>query len=181
MKYSPLFAAICVLSTAPADAEIITETITFTATDFLHNPAFSVPVEPVTGMITVSFDPTPFPFGDGIRSVHLDDINILPSIQDATFTLLPQGGEVLCWSWQPGPYGSCGVKAGINSFFLQLTGPLTDPGFFNFVYAQADSPGIFSSSQGSVQVVPAPIAGAGIPGLILAGAGLLLIWRRKWR
>jgi hypothetical protein len=47
---------------------------------------------------------------------------------------------------------------------------MSSPGGFSFDYAVA------SSAPASV---PGPIAGAGLPGLILAGGGLLARWRRR--
>jgi hypothetical protein len=53
-----LLAAIFASCALPASAATVTQTIAFSATDFFAFGAYPVPVDPVSGSITVTYDPS---------------------------------------------------------------------------------------------------------------------------
>jgi hypothetical protein len=63
------------------------------------------------------------------------------------------------------------LSAGLNNVQIGFSETMSSAGGFSFDYAVAST----------TDIVPAPIAGAGLPGLIFAGGGILRWWRRRQR
>jgi hypothetical protein len=161
-------------------ANLITETINFTASDFSPEEGFgAAPMDPVTGSFTITLDPTvDYTVG---TTISLNSINITTAVQPVFFhySAAFDGGSLFVCSSILAPM--CGTLGAVNSFALGISDFQTAPTFYYLDYAQASVPtAVWRAGNGYVSV-PGPVVGTGIPGLVICSGGLLAWWRRRRR
>ena len=151
------------------------------------------PVPPFFGFgtVTIANDPGDGTFGltslGGFSMSYTFGTNLFSDADIATalsevlvvLTWIP-GGQQLQFS-NVNAFGS-GPQSGSIDFDNSLGDYLTfePPGFGGLnLYQENDGSGLLAGNYLATAGVPGPIAGAGLPGLVFAAAGLLGWWRRK--
>ena len=172
-----VLAAIFASCALPASAATITQTIAFSATNFFAFGAYPVPVDPVSGSLTVTYDPS-VQVQYVSSGVTLHGINIpLDTNYPLQLFNFPALGEI-SFSTHAGPVipgmFTFVLQPGIGSGVFEYT-TLVDPKYLPF---NPDGYGQFYTTDVTYTVTQTPIPSAFLL-FVSAMAGLGLIARRR--
>jgi len=177
------------LTPLASSAGTVTDLVTFSAGPFTATGG-SVPVNPVTGSFTITFDPTQT-YVDSTSGITSDSLNIAlgsalafdysPTAQTIGVTTYT-AGELVVGGVANGA-GQLAFPSGLtDDFWLFINTFATTPTFFQVGYTQVSAgDNLFytpqSSTAGSVSVAPVPLPPAAW--LLLSGLGGLAFLGRK--
>ena len=168
LKNSISFLALilCMCMPSLARADLMTYTYDFTASGFTSYYGSTVPFDPVTGSITVSFD-TAMSYPGQPSDIWLNSLNI-PLASALSFSYSPSDERMIIGGLQS---GTGGVASGTDDFWLIFYGG-ENPSFSSVVYSISGYSDFFKTNSGTVtaSTVPIPAAiwlfGSGILGLV---------------
>jgi hypothetical protein len=187
---SALVAGAATAGAGAANAALVHDLVTFTATDFTVGiPPGPVPVDPVTGSFTISFDPTQT-YTDETAGITLKSLNI--SLDSAlSFNYSPTATpSLLADELVVGGVndGACCIDTGPpipeNDFYLHIYTFTANPTFQQLGYAVAGG-GYFFTAEATGSVTVTPINTPVVPepatwAMMLAGfAGLGFLGYRR--
>ena len=163
------------LWTQAAAAGTITETVDFTATDFVPVGAGGTPpVDPVTGTFSLNFDPT-LDYTNDSANISVSSLNITLDSGDPKFNYDSVTHVLEIFT---GSIPSV-VTGGTNSFYLAFVLNPSAPSPF-FQYAQAGNNFSYIANTTSVTLAATPIPGSIIMLLTaLAAFGVIAVVRQR--
>jgi hypothetical protein len=177
-------AVFLVLGGVPARAALISETISFNATNFTDDRGFPTvaPINPVVGSVTITFDTTVAILGTTTTGITLNNINLNLTPSILQFRYDPFLGVLIVANTGP----TIVVGAGQNDFFVALDNAATTPTFGELDYAQSQVTDHFFMSRTGTATVTA-VTDLPEPGALLLVAtglvalGLAVLYARRAR
>jgi hypothetical protein len=179
------FAMTVSLSATPqTSAALVSDLVTFSATNFFSDFGQPAPVDPVQGSFTITFDPTQT-YTNSTTGITLKSLNIaLDSAVGFDYPVPSNPPDTLAIGGIANGVNSVQILPSSNDFELTIFNFTTSPTFGSLDYSQtaAGTDSGFSSNDGSVTVTPLTSTATPEPStwlLIGSGLGGLAVLRKK--
>jgi hypothetical protein len=174
-KWAGIVAAAFAMHTSLAAAGTITQTVSFTATDFVGHGGPPTPVDPVKGTFTFTIDPT-LDYTNEMAGISASQLNITLGFDTLAFDFdssthnITIGGALI---------GACCFQESWNDFALRFNiDNLAAGGYFSYsqfpVVDHYDAHSLVLQ-QGAFATTPLP------PSLVMLSTGLLALGVMGWR